>query len=179
MQATAEPMRIDGLGAGLTERQAREIFRQGEEAVVFALLQLAKQLAESQGRGSSSPHTVSPSTPSGMRPVYTKPATSSRKKRPGRKNGHPGARRERPNRVDQRREHRLECCPHCRGRLQRCHQTRTRYTEDIPENIQPVVTEHTLHRDYCPTCKKHVEPVVPDALPGAMLGNRVLVLSAW
>jgi hypothetical protein len=42
-----------------------------------------------------------------------------------------------------------------------------------------VVTEHTIHRDWCPRCRKHVEPVVPDALPKATLGNRVLVLSAW
>jgi transposase len=179
MQATAEPMRIEGLGAGLTEAQAREIYRQGEETVVFALLALAKRLAESRGQDAPSPPTVSPSTPSGMRPVYTKPPVSRRKKRPGRKNGHPGARRSRPDRVDQRREHRLACCPHCQGKLHRCQQTRTRYTEDIPENIQPVVTEHIIHRDWCPRCKKHVEPVVTDALPGSMLGHHVLVLSAW
>ncbi len=56
--------------------------------------------------------------------------------------------------------------------------TRTRYTEDIPD-IQPEVTEHTIHRDWCPQCKKKVESPVVDALPGAQLGNRVLVLSAW
>ena len=32
------------LGAMLSEEQARQIFSQGEEAVAFALLQLAKQL---------------------------------------------------------------------------------------------------------------------------------------
>jgi len=61
--------------------------------------------------------------------------------------------------------------------LKRTGDTRTRYTEDIPE-IQPEVTEHIIHRDWCPKCKKQVEPVVPDALPKADLGNRVLVLSA-
>ncbi len=170
---------MEGLGAGLTEEQAREIYRQGEEAVVFALLEQAKLLAEAQANGSAPPHPMSPSTPSGMRPVYTKPPGSRRQKRPGCKKGHPGARRSRPDRIDQRREHRLECCPHCQGPLHRCHQTRTRYTEDIPENIQPVVTEHIIHRDWCPRCKKHVEPVVTEALPGSTLGHRVLVLSAW
>jgi len=63
MQATAEPMRVEGLGAGLTEAQARKIFRRGEEAVVFALLQQAKQLAERQGWNPPGPNTVSPSTP--------------------------------------------------------------------------------------------------------------------
>ena len=36
-----------------------------------------------------------------------------------------------------------------------------------------------IHRDWCPKCKKKVEPPVPDALSGATLGNRVLALSAW
>jgi hypothetical protein len=56
---------------------------------------------------------------------------------------------------------------------------RTRVIEDIPEEIQPVVTEHILHRDYCPRCCKHVEPVVPDALPHATLGHRVIALTSW
>jgi len=179
VQTAAEWKRIDELGACLSEPQAREIYRRGEEAVVFALLQLAKQLAESQDRGSPSRPAASPSTPSGMRPIYTKPPSGSRQKQPGRKKGHPGARRNPPERVDRRQNHRLKCCPHCHGELQRCHQTRTRYTTDLPENIQPVVTEHTLHRDWCPQCKTHVEPVVTEALPGSMLGHRVLVLSAW
>ncbi len=179
MQATAEPMRGEGLGTLLTEARAREIYRQGEEAVVFALLQQAKLLTETNRTGVAASNVISPSTPSGMKPVYTKPPASSRRKRPGRRNGHSGARRARPNRIDQKLDHRLKRCPHCDGKLNRCHQTRQRYTEDIPENIEPIVTEHTIHRDWCPQCKKHVEPIVTDALPNAVLGNRVLVLSAW
>lgn len=45
--------------------------------------------------------------------------------------------------------------------------------------MQPVVTEHTIHRDWCPQCRHNVEPVVTTALPGATLGNRLLVLTAW
>jgi hypothetical protein len=57
----------------------------------------------------------------------------------------------------------------------------SRYVEDIPlpEQLAPQVTEHTVHRDWCPNCQKRAEPRVPDALPGATLGNRVLVLAAW
>jgi len=170
-----------GLGASLTEAQAREIFRQGEEAAVWALLQLSRMLAEAQGRGTAPTHTpsVSPSTPSGMRPIYTKPPAPRRRKRPGRPEGHVGVRRAWPEQADQTQEHRLECCPHCHGELQRCRQVRRRYVQDLPVDIQPVVTEHVLHRDWCPHCRQHVEPVVPDALPGALLGHRVLVLSAW
>jgi transposase len=158
--------------AALTEEQARQLFRQGEEAVVFALLELTKQLAQAR-----SP-SVTPSTPSGMVPVYEKPTKGRRGKKPGAKKGHPGSRRPAPERIDWQVEHRAKCCPDCGGRLKRCGETRTRYTEDIPD-IQPEVTEHTIHRDWCPKCKKKIEPPVTDALPGSTLGLRVLVLSAW
>ena len=109
-----------GLGWGQTEAQAREIYRQGEEAVVFALLQQSQLLAAAQNREDTAPqvighYTVSPSTPSGMQPVYTKPPTPTRRKRPGRKNDHAGAWRSPPGHADQTQEHRLPCCPHCRG----------------------------------------------------------------
>ncbi len=42
-----------------------------------------------------------------------------------------------------------------------------------------MVTEHTIHRDYCPKCEKHVEPVVPDAMPKATLGHQVIALTSW
>ncbi len=162
--------------ASLSEEQAEAIYEQGKEAVVFALLDLTKQLAEAQGKTDSS---ITPSTPSGMIPTYKKPPAKRRgKKRPGGKPGHPGSRREVPERIDWEVKHRADCCPDCGGRLKRCSETRTRYIEDIPET-QPEVTEHTIHRDWCPKCKKKVEPPVPDALPGSQLGNRVLVLSAW
>jgi hypothetical protein len=56
---------------------------------------------------------------------------------------------------------------------------RTRLIEDLPENLQSVVTEHTIHRDYCPKCKKYVEPVVPDALPNATFGHRLISFTSW
>jgi len=162
--------------ASLSEEQARELYRQGEEAVVFVLLELTKRLAEAEGKTDPS---ITPSTPSGMIPTYKKPPAKRRgKKRPGGKPGHPGARRETPARIDWEVEHRSDRCPDCGGRLKRCSETRTRCIEDIPE-IQPEVTEHTIHRDWCPNCKKKVEPPVPDALPSSQLGNRVLVLSSW
>ena len=44
---------------------------------------------------------------------------------------------------------------------------------------QPEVAGHVIHRDWCPQCKKKVEAPMSAALPGATVGNRVLVLSAW
>ena len=66
------------LGPTLTAEQARDIFAQGAEATVFALLTLAKMLAEK--RTTADP---GPSTPSGMRPVYEKPSTKKRKRKSG------------------------------------------------------------------------------------------------
>jgi len=169
---------MEALGAGrLSQEQARTIYAYGPEAVVFALLLLCKQLTELRAQRASESHQT-PGTPSGMKPPYQKPPSKGRKKPAGQKLGHTGHCRPRPERIDHRKEHRAECCPHCGGPLRRCGYVRTRYTEDIPE-VQPEVTEHLIYRDWCPRCQKLVEPAVPDALPGATLGNRVLVLSAW
>jgi transposase len=163
--------------AELSKRQAEAIYTRGKEAVVFALLELTKQLAEAQGKGSDASRSLS--TPSGMVPVYEKPsAKRCGRQRPGARKGHPGWRRKPPERIDWQVEHRANRCPDCGSRLKRCEETRVRYTEDIPD-VAPEVTEHTIHRDWCPTCRKKVEPPIAAALPGATLGNRVLALSAW
>lgn len=161
------------LGPSLTEEQAREIYRQGEEAVVMAMMKMAAKIA------ALSRPVPAPTTPSAMIPPYQKPAAAKSRKKPGAKDGHKGHRRSPPERIDQRREHRLARCPHCQGPLKRCRNARTRYIEDIPAGITPVVTEHTIHRDWCPQCRKLVEPKVPDALPGATLGNRTAVMTGW
>ena len=70
------------LGPNLTSEQAALIFRQGEEAVVFALLSLAKQLAEKR---SSAATTPDPAAPSGQTPPYLKPAAKTRAKPKGAK----------------------------------------------------------------------------------------------
>jgi transposase len=182
-----DPILAAALRGELDEPSARRLSNRGPEVTTLALLALARRIAEQATRIAelqSQARTVdgaaaTPSTPSGMIPVYAKPAAFPRRKKPGAKEGHPGARRARPERIDEHREHRLKCCPDCGGRLQRCHRSRTRIIEDIPEEITPVVTEYTIHRDYCPHCKKDVEPVVPDALPGATLGHHIVGLTSW
>ena len=168
----------------LNQSLARQLCRLGPEVVILALLAASKRIAEQQARIAElqkrcGQQEATPSTPSAMVPVYAKANASKRRKRPGARKGHPGARRAKPTRIDRRVEHRLKRCPHCHGPVQRCKRKRTRVIEDIPEHITPVVTEHTIHRDYCPACKKHVEPVVPDALPNATLGHHVVGLTSW
>jgi transposase len=163
---------------------ARKLHELGPEAVALAMLSTSKHIGEQNARlaqladqGVKARH--SPSTPSGMVPVYAKPNASKRRKRPGARPGHQGVRRARPVKIDERKTHRLKCCPDCGGKLQRCQRSRTRIIEDIPEVIEPVVTEHTIHRDFCPKCKRHVEPVVPNAMPKATLGHQVIALTSW
>ena len=161
----------------LSRAQALRLCKDNPEVITLALLAAGQRIAELQGQKSGP--QPSPSTPSGMVPVYSKPNAPKRRKKPGARKGHPGRRRKTPRRIDGREAHRLKRCACCGGPLQRCDRKRTRTIEDIPEEIEPVVTEHTIHRDYCPKCKKHVEPVVPDAMPGATLGHHVIALTSW
>ena len=181
---TVEAIIDAALRGELDETRARQLHALGPEAVALALLATSKRITEQGARiaelqGESQGQPPSPSTPSGMVPIYTKPNTPRRRKKPGAKKGHPGRRRKAPARIHNHKTHRLKCCPCCGGRLQRCERKRARIIEDIPEEIEPVVTEHTIHRDYCPKCKTHVEPVVPDAMPGATLGHHLIALTAW
>ena len=162
----------------LDEAAARQLYTLGPDAVTLALLAAARRISELQTQTAGG---LSPSTPSGMRPVYTKPNAPAgrRRQRPGARAGHPGHHRPPPTRIDAHREHRLKVCPGCGGPLQRCNRTRPRLIEDLPEDLRSVVTEHTIHRDYCPNCKKHVEPVVPDALPNATFGHRLVSFTSW
>jgi hypothetical protein len=82
----------------LSEQQARELYAQGQEAVVWALLKLSA-LARQQAKPKPDP-----ATPSAMIAPYQKPARKGRRKKPGRQKGHPGARRPAPPRIDIREE---------------------------------------------------------------------------
>jgi transposase len=181
MRLQTEQSVIDDLplGPGLTQAQAEAIYEQGKEAVVFALLKQAQLLAEKNNLPGAV--AADPSTPSAQKPVFAKTnhGNGKRGKRPGRKKGHAGVRRGRPERIDRTVKHRADCCPDCGGALKRRSSARKRIIEDIPESAGVETVEHTLYRDYCPACDKIVEPVVTDALPNSSIGNGILVLSAW
>ncbi len=166
--------------------QAEKIYAQGKEATILALLELAARVMTLQEHvqkleAHPGPDPGSLSTPSGMKPPYEKPSSKGRRhKKPGRHPGHPGVRRPpiHPDQVTHTRKHRLRACPHCQGPVSLLEETRQRYTEDIPDT-QPEVTRHVQQVGYCKACRKKVVAVVSDALPGATVGNRALVLSAW
>ena len=160
----------------LTEEEADAIFAQGREAVIFHLLNLSKRLQELESKSSSR----SASTPSGMIPPYEKPCGKKRRRKPGRKAGHPGCRRAGPPKIDRKEEHRLVCCPHCQNPLDpnKPVRRRSRIVEDLTES-EPEVVEHAIWGSWCPVCKKIVEPVVQDALPNATVGHQAVALTSW
>ena len=77
-------------------------------------------------------------------------------KKPGRKKGHPGAQRKKPDRVDRTLEAPpLESCPDC-GTALEDQQPEENYETDIPETSEPVFTRFVFARGWCPRCKKWV-----------------------
>ena len=169
------PNELVSFNIPLTREQAEAIVAQGPEAAIFVLMALSARVAElTQAQPSTTP-----STPSGMVPLYEKPTVAKRSKTPGAKPGHPGACRKPPPEITRHEEHPpLKCCPDCGSPLPPPSERRFRLIEDIPET-QPEVTEHSIPRHWCPRCRKLVEPPVPDALPGATFGHRLVALTAW
>ena len=165
------------------EEAARSLYAQGEEVAIFVMMQLvalAKKRVDVHDASKVVVNDVHPSEPSGSVATYLKEPKKKRRKKPGAKPGHKGFRRPPPESITKHVTHEATCCPDCGGPLnKRRGTTRKRYTEDIPDEIKPEVTEHTIRRDYCPKCRKVVEPVVPDAMPGAIIGHRAVVLSAF
>ena len=176
--AEAKKLVAAALAGQLGDEQAEALAELSQELLSLVVLAASKRIAELESK-LQVVALVDPATPSGQRPIYTKPPAPKRKGKPGARKGHEPARRAKPKRVDCHQDHRLENCPDCGGSLQRCRRKRTRTVEDILEDLKAVVTEHTIHRDYCPACRKHVEPVVPDALPKAAVGHRLVGLTSW
>ena len=160
----------------MTEAEARQILTLPPAQAVAKILVLA-QKAEQYDQLVGA---VSPTTPSGMTPVYLKAAAPLKKiKRPGRKRGHAGAGRRRSVQVDQFQDHTLTHCPHCQTSVKKPIRQYQRTIEDIPPLEKPQVTQHTIYGYWCAGCQKIVYPTVTEALPNAVIGLRLVVFTAW
>ncbi len=127
MKPNAEQTIADlALEQELTAEQAKAIFAQGEEAVVFVLLRLSKLAVEKTQGTLVAGSPADPSCPSGQKPIFVKPNKTDKKrgKKFGRKKGHQGTRRNLPTQIDRTEEHRASCCPDCGGELKKCSGTR-------------------------------------------------------
>lgn len=109
-------------------------------------------------------------------PDFIKEPVKHGRKKNGQKKGHKGYTRKIPERIDVVRPLTIEKCPYCGNELSDVQEIRTRYVEDIPEVANTIVTEYKIERRYCKHCKKIVEPQVPDALPNARFGLRLMLL---
>jgi transposase len=169
--AELDPAFVRAFRSGtLTEAQAEAFAEQDPIAIKFQLLQLAA--AAAVGR--------SPHAPSSTLAPFEKPTPAKKRRgRPGARPGHDGHARPKPERIDHQVTHQLPQCPDCGGALARTGRTRTRIIEDLPADLTAEATAHTIHRDWCPGCRKQVEPKVPDALSACTLGNRAVTLSAF
>jgi len=126
----------------------------------------------------SSQSTISLSTPSSQRPIYSKPSIRKRRRKPGRKNGHRGSRRPVPVQIDKTVQHRLSKCPFCQNPVgQPCGQ-HVRIIEDIPE-VRPMVTQHIIYEYRCRPCGRKVSATLTEALPRAAMGLRLTLLTAY
>ncbi len=90
--------------------------------------------------------------------------------------GHKGYARHIPERIDYIKELNPKRCPHCNSKLGETQEIRSRHITDIKLISKAINTRFDIHRKYCPTCKKLVEPEVKEALPHARFGLNLMLL---
>ena len=101
--------------------------------------------------------------------------------RPGRKAGHAGFYRPKPDHIDEYIEVKLECCPHCQGPIRDPHPL-VQQIEEIPVT-RPRVSQLTTHEGWCEHCQREVystHPLQTSRASGAaavQLGPRALGLA--
>ena len=104
-------------------------------------------------------------------------------KRPGRKRGHPGAFRHKPDHIDEHLEVQLCACPHCGGRQFIDQSQIEQFIEDIPP-VRPHVTRLTTYQATCVQCGQSQRSTHPLQMSlaigaaGVQLGPRALALAA-
>lgn len=106
---------------------------------------------------------------------------SKKKRKPGRRKGHPPSYRPRPERIDEYAEVPLECCPNCQGPVDD-----VRPVRQVVQDIPVIVTRHlhlTTYRGHCPHCgtvqSTHPEQVsTAVGAAGTHLGRNALALAA-
>lgn len=164
----------------LTKELAEHAAAMGSEAMIAVALAASARIAElstAAGSPASGAHT-----PSGSIPPYAKPATSKRRRgKPGARDGHEGSRRPVPaaDRIARREQlDPLSVCPECQQPVERVRRYRKRIIEDMPDDTGVEAVEYKIPRHWCSCCKKHVEPKVKHALPGATIGNRLVALTS-
>lgn len=91
--------------------------------------------------------------------------------------GHKGYARHIPERTDNIKTLIPKKCPFCNTRLLgNTQEVRHRHVTDVSLMVRAKNTRYDIHRKYCPTCKRIVEPAVREALPHARFGLNLMLL---
>jgi transposase len=117
-------------------------------------------------------------------PRFVKPSVARRRRRrPGRKAGHPAALRPMPDHIDVHEQVPLptgsdgrESCPHCQSGLVEL-EDRARVVEELVPAQVEVVCYHT-RSGYCPSCRRRVESRSAEQPPAANVPHGQLGLNA-
>ncbi|MEW6609937.1 MAG: transposase, partial [bacterium] len=112
-------------------------------------------------------------------PSFVKEDVKHPKKTPGQKKGHKPYFRRVPGRIDFIRRLEIDVCPDCDTELSETQEIRKRVITDIPLISQTINTQYDIHRKYCKTCDKIVEPAVPNALPNSPFGLNLMLLVVY
>lgn len=128
------------------------------------IIKLEKQLANKQPPGKPDP------------PPFVKPGKKGRRKKPGRRKGHKGTSRKKPDYVDETVGLPMSECPDCGGELGDPFDVREHVQEDIVI-VKKKVTSYVRYRYRCVRCRKIVEaPPAEGEIPGARIGPLAI---AW
>lgn len=126
--------------------------------------ELEKKLSDKQPPGKPDP------------PPFVKPNKKGRKKKPGRRKGHKGISRMKPDHVDETVNLPMSECPGCGGMLGAPFDVREHTQEDIVI-VKKKVTTYMRYRYRCACCGKIVEaPPAEGEMPGARIGPLAI---AW
>lgn len=151
-------------------RKENEKLKEGLEKIRKELDEIKKEFEEYKAKYSASDYV----------PDFVKsPVKHGRHKKNGQKIGHRGCTRKIPARVDEVKSLIIERCPYCGSELSDVQDVRTRYVEDIPEISNTIITKYHIERRYCKKCKRIVESEVPDALPNARFGLKLMLLVVY
>ena len=113
---------------------------------------------------------------------FSKGHVKANPKKPGRKQGHPGTSRRRPDHIDEVVWMPLDHCPHCGGSVEQV-QSHQQFVEEIPP-IRPQVICYMIQSGFCPYCRCRVESRHPDqtgtakGAAGVQIGPNVIALAA-
>ena len=110
----------------------------------------------------------------------SRPEKKGSGKRRGRKKGHEGSGRKKPERIDKTvRIEAGEQCPDCGTEFSSTAVERTRDVVDI-EPMRPTInTRYVIERGWCPSCRAYHESPVSEALPSHRFGLQLMLFVVY